>query len=1522
MGDGAALSGSNGENILSSDALSASEENPDGMSGPTAMPKIDPKSFKDSPHMYDLDITVYSNVVFPKKAIRMATAQGIRMVFTGSESISNGHDPNGQIPKIDQNTEIPKSHISEMVVDVPPLMVGHPIPKYDLAPCYGPEGFVTRHLINFAPGLYDIYLKPQEMGRAFSSALRAPTARDVYRSIIKTLEKDYNIPRRVAIQFAMRSDSVNDALKNLRHASYHIINRSHPEIISNDMRSVPVLMPVWKKGDKRTKDQRDHQDAGHYPREPDCDACQRALMRDKPARRGTAPRDRDCVTVSMDGMDHTDEDNNHHRYTFGLCVHATSYPLVINTREKNAATIARVFHKMKAFLEMISDPGNRTEYRIERLITDPGTEFQGKMKEYLEESKIEHLQGQVDHHTSNSLSENMNMHLQRYATVMGIQAFGDDETSQLVWGELIRHAAFLRQHNSITTTQKEAGITARQEQTGKFEAFDFSQLNTFGEKAYVYVKKKSRKGKVSQRAIRCFWVGVQEGCIDPIMGAHRFIPYTKKGGHIQLYPTITAITFRIFRGEFPLHEENLEKDDPDESAELMDEAETLAWVKENVPEDACGGDHYVETILDHFIHSSGDIDYYVKWQDYDDSHNLWLPAESVDECAALKVYFKSHPKLKAMHDAACDPTPEAPVVKKKRKAKAKSSKKVSGMVEAMPMCAMVEREVPYVVRKFIREQLPDDFIMAISHHPMTTLLDDHVRGDRKARVNFKFIKDKLRMECGLSKRITEELLLRATTLKQALGMMDEAYLTVADLHKLHTASLMRVPGTATPRDQKLNGYPHLKGVDNGRWDNPNGGVGMDSRQATSNISEVNAPTIADAFMSSMPCEECDTADDTDLAMDQPLFCFQNWELHLDEVGAPYYEFECDIVRKPKYGDGEIPMPPNAMEDGDWEYVMDDGTSNVMVCTDESVITMAMESMKKKREDARERRRKFHSDEFAQLSCAANELTRDECFRPDQRERTRAAIEKETQQMLKRRLTLLPEPTPEQKRSAIPARYVITDKRQELHEIRDNKPGRRKARLVAQDLKIFHKEDAADVYAPTPSFDAFRFIIAVFNPEYDCASSTDFDVAYLQSDGKKPYVLAVKDKETGKITYYLCEGEIYGCQTAGAAWRETLRKYLISIGFKEVENVMSVYYHAERNIIICNHVDDPFIVCRGESKEVSKANEEWVHNMLEKRFDTKGRHMLTPEDPIDYLSMRISINDKHQVFIDNAEKIKKYLELEGLENVNPAQYPLDKVILQEMEDCDEYMTGAEQTQFRAHVGKFRWLCDTTHPMISCATSMLASYCNKPPKAAAKAVRQVYRFLRYTMDFALTHTKARGAGLYAESDADWAGYYAINGDPRSRTGSALFYDDFLFAWRSAFQNCRASGYIEDAMIAISTGESEEYAMAETLKMLLHSSYYADEVGVKVKKPLVIGTDSTAAIGFTANVGKVGRMRHIDVRQAWVRQLRDRELITPIKVPGVENRADGFTKLLSKLLMIKWINSLGVRFTFGRGGHEKYD
>ena len=40
---------------------------------------------------------------------------------------------------------------------------------------------------------------------------------------------------------------------------------------------------------------------------------------------------------------------------------------------------------------------------------------------------------------------------------------------------------------------------------------------------------------------------------------------------------------------------------------------------------------------------------------------------------------------------------------------------------------------------------------------------------------------------------------------------------------------------------------------------------------------------------------------------------------------------------------------------------------------------------------------------------------------------------------------------------------------------------------------------------------------------------------------------------------------------------------------------------------------------------------------------------------------------------------------------------------------------------------------------------------------------------------------------------------------------------------------------------------------------------------------------------------RLKHIDLRAAWVRQMRDRSVCEFVKIAGTENPADFFTKLL---------------------------
>jgi len=47
----------------------------------------------------------------------------------------------------------------------------------------------------------------------------------------------------------------------------------------------------------------------------------------------------------------------------------------------------------------------------------------------------------------------------------------------------------------------------------------------------------------------------------------------------------------------------------------------------------------------------------------------------------------------------------------------------------------------------------------------------------------------------------------------------------------------------------------------------------------------------------------------------------------------------------------------------------------------------------------------------------------------------------------------------------------------------------------------------------------------------------------------------------------------------------------------------------------------------------------------------------------------------------------------------------------------------------------------------------------------------------------------------------------------------------------------------------------------------------------------------------------MRHIDVRADWVKQLRDRSVCKIVKIPGVDNIADGLTKILSRPAFQEW-------------------
>ena len=106
---------------------------------------------------------------------------------------------------------------------------------------------------------------------------------------------------------------------------------------------------------------------------------------------------------------------------------------------------------------------------------------------------------------------------------------------------------------------------------------------------------------------------------------------------------------------------------------------------------------------------------------------------------------------------------------------------------------------------------------------------------------------------------------------------------------------------------------------------------------------------------------------------------------------------------------------------------------------------------------------------------------------------------------------------------------------------------------------------------------------------------------------------------------------------------------------------------------------------------------------------------------------------------------------------------------------------------------------------------------------------------------------------------------------------------------------TGHPEDQhLISTSSGESEVHSASDAAKLAQHLKFVCEEINIPVSEKVPIYIDAGAAIGFITNTCSIGRMKHIDLRESWVEQLRRKDHLQWVKTPGPDNRSDTFTKI----------------------------
>jgi hypothetical protein len=168
-----------------------------------------------------------------------------------------------------------------------------------------------------------------------------------------------------------------------------------------------------------------------------------------------------------------------------------------------------------------------------------------------------------------------------------------------------------------------------------------------------------------------------------------------------------------------------------------------------------------------------------------------------------------------------------------------------------------------------------------------------------------------------------------------------------------------------------------------------------------------------------------------------------------------------------------------------------------------------------------------------------------------------------------------------------------------------------------------------------------------------------------------------------------------------------------------------------------------------------------------------------------------------------------------------------------------------------------------------------------------------------------------GLVLQPDAGWDGfaehefvivgrcdasYHTCPDTGRSVSGWSVFLHGASTENKSKIQNWVTLSVTEAELVSATTCAQSHF---------FHYRLLSD-LGLRVKLPMILEMDNKGARDLVCNWSAGGRLRHVDIRQYFLRDLKEDGLVWTTWIPTEDKSADAFTKNLSGPLFEKHIRT----------------
>jgi hypothetical protein len=502
----------------------------------------------------------------------------------------------------------------------------------------------------------------------------------------------------------------------------------------------------------------------------------------------------------------------------------------------------------------------------------------------------------------------------------------------------------------------------------------------------------------------------------------------------------------------------------------------------------------------------------------------------------------------------------------------------------------------------------------------------------------------------------------------------------------------------------------------------------------------------------------------------------------------------------------------------------------------------------------------------------------DAMRCDDREKWKRAIQVELE-AIKRNQVMVEVPRVPATHKAIGAKWIF--------KIKYNKDGsvdKYKARLVCQGFRQREGLDYNETFAPVVRLDSLRLLLALAasDPEIELLH-LDAISAFLNGRLKEKIFMKAPPGVPSESGFFQLLRTLYGLKQAPREWHAVVEAFLLGkIGFTKVKSASCLYVKREGSkwCIVALYVDD--LVIAGHPQLTGP-----IRKALMSEF------AMTDNGELSFcLGLEVQRDPATaSIRVSQKQYASDILERYGMANCKAAPTPAAESIRLTSDMSPKTNREREQLRvdfkdlpYRAVVGSLLYLCNT-RPDLQFAVGQVSRFSEDPGRQHYVALKRILRYVRGTCSYGIEYSGGQGVVLGGSTDADWAG------DPetrRSTSGYIITLGGAPVSWRSSRQKC----------LATSSCEAEYVAACAAGQDLVWLRRVLDELGFVQTGPSILLEDNQGCIRHAKNQTDHGRMKHIDVKKYFVRELVQAGEIELRYIPTEEMPADIMTKGLGRI------------------------